>query len=130
MKLTTSTAPLALITLLTIPVAAQNSTGNITSDSYFYGQSPFVAPAALPSNGDAAWTAAYAKAAEFVAQLTQEEKSNLTFGARSQTTGCVGYIPAISRLGFKGLCLQDAGNGVRLADGVNAWDSGLHVGAT
>ncbi|KAH6707820.1 beta-glucosidase-related glycosidase [Leptodontidium sp. MPI-SDFR-AT-0119] len=121
---------IALLAILLLPAAAQNNTGNITSDSYFYGQSPHVSPAALPSGTTDSWAAAYSKAADFVSQLSQEEKSNLTFGVRATRTGCVGYIPPIKRLGFKGICLQDAGNGVRLADGVNAYDSGLHVGAT
>ncbi|KAK0117569.1 hypothetical protein ONS95_011905 [Cadophora gregata] len=121
---------LASLALLVLPVHPQNTTSNITSDSYFYGQSPLVPPAALPSGTTSSWSSAYSKAAAFVSQLSQEEKSNLTFGARATTSGCVGFIPPIERLGFKGLCLQDAGNGVRLADGVNAYDSGLHVGAT
>ncbi|KAH7323579.1 putative beta-glucosidase [Rhexocercosporidium sp. MPI-PUGE-AT-0058] len=120
----------ALLSVLALQASAQNSTGNITSDSYFYGQSPYVAPAALPSGTTDSWAAAYSKAAEFISQLSQDEKSNLTFGVRATRNGCVGFIPPIERLGFKGICLQDAGNGVRLADGVNAYDSGLHVGAT
>lgn len=121
----------ALSFLFTVLVAAVHvSAQNITADSYFYGESPNVPPAPLPSGTTPSWAAAYSKAAAFVAQLTQDEKSNLTFGSTSATTGCVGFIAGIPRLGFKGLCLQDAGNGVRLADGVNAWSSGLHVGAT
>ncbi|CZT42953.1 related to Probable beta-glucosidase M [Rhynchosporium secalis] len=115
-----------VLTVLLLPLhlfsgSAQHATVNITSDSYFYGQSPYVAPAALPSGSSESWTTAYAKAAEFVSQLSQEEKSNLTFGVRATKTRCVGFIAPIERLGFKGICLQDAGNGVRLADGVNAW---------
>ncbi len=125
-----SLSALSLISLLALPIASQDTTGNITSDSHFYGQSPLVPPAPLPSGTTNAWASAYSKAADFVSKLSQEEKSNLTFGVRSQTTGCVGFIPPIERLGFKGICLQDAGNGVRLADGVNAWSSGLHVGAS
>ncbi|KAL2063096.1 hypothetical protein VTL71DRAFT_6168 [Oculimacula yallundae] len=129
--LTTPLRSLILLSFLSHPVLAQNATTpNITSDSYFYGQSPYVAPAALPSGGSESWTSAYSKAADFVSQLSQEEKSNLTFGVRATTNGCVGWIPPIKRMGFKGICLQDAGQGVRNADGVNAWSSGLHVGAT
>jgi len=108
---------------------SSNSPQNITSDTHFYDQSPYVAPVPLPIGTTPSWASAYSKATKFVAQLSQEEKSNLTFGISTET-GCVGYIGPIPRLGFKGLCLQDAGNGVRLADGVNAWASGLHVGAT
>jgi hypothetical protein len=58
-----------------------------------------------------------------------EEKSNLTYGTTSDTNGCSGNIPPIERLGFPGMCLQDAGNGVRGTDFVNGYPSGIHVGA-
>ncbi|KAH6646223.1 glycoside hydrolase superfamily [Truncatella angustata] len=100
----------------------------ITSDTYFYGQSEPVYPTPeLTETG--AWTDAISKAAALVSQLTIEEKVNLTGGVTS-TTGCSGFIPAIDRLGFPGLCLADAGNGVRNTDYVSAWPSGIHVGAS
>ena len=87
----------------------------IQDDSYFYGQSPPVYPSPqITGSGD--WGASYAKAEAFVAQLSLEEKSNLTFGIASTSNGCSGNIPAIARLGFPGMCLQDAGNGVRATD--------------
>jgi beta-glucosidase len=122
-----------------------NST--IVSDSYFYGQSPPVYPAPLAS-GTGEWKAAYQKAKSFVAQLTIEEKVivfrsldeitsklitiqvNLTSGYSDTTNGCAGNIAAIPRLGFPGLCLQDASNGVRGTDLVNGYPSGVHVGAS
>lgn len=112
--------------LLVIPSAFSQ---NITSDTHFYGLSPSIPPAALPTGSTRSWATSYTKAIAFVAQLTQEEKNNLTFG-QSSPNGCVGWIAPIERLGFKGLCLQDAGNGVRLADGVNGWSSGIGVGAS
>lgn len=51
-------------------------------------------------------------------------------GGVSSTTGCSGTIAAIERLGFPGLCLSDAGNGLRSADYVTAWASGWSVGAS
>ena len=36
----------------------------------------------------------------------------------------------IERLGFAGMCLQDAGNGVRNTDFVSSFASGIHVGAS
>lgn len=54
---------------------------------------------------------------------------NLTGGVTS-TTGCSGTIPAIERLDFPGLCLSDAGNGLRSADYVTSWASGWSVGAS
>lgn len=52
----------------------------------------------------------------------------MTAGVASNTS-CAGNIPPIRRLGFPGLCLTDAGNGVRATDFVNAWPSGIHVAA-
>lgn len=48
----------------------------------------------------------------------------------SSNTSCSGNIPAIRRLDFPGLCLSDAGNGLRATDFVNAWPSGVHVAAS
>ncbi|RYP04174.1 hypothetical protein DL764_004625 [Monosporascus ibericus] len=100
----------------------------ITDDTFFYGKSEPVYPTPeTPELG--AWAGAVRKARQFVSQLTLEEKVNLTAGATSQT-GCSGFIPNITRLGFPGMCLTDAGNGVRATDYVNSWPAGLHVGAS
>ena len=63
-----------------------------------------------------------------VSQMTIEEKVNLTGGV-SSTTICSGTIPGIPRLGFPGLCLSDAGNGLRSTNYVDSWASGISVGA-
>lgn len=63
-----------------------------------------------------------------VGEMTLEEKVSLTGGVRS-TNGCAGTIPGIRRLDFPGMCLHDAGQGVRNADFVNAYPAGIHVGA-
>ncbi|RAH50363.1 beta-glucosidase [Aspergillus brunneoviolaceus CBS 621.78] len=101
---------------------------NITSDTYFYGDSPPFYPSP-EGTGTGAWAAAYEKAKSFVAQLTDEEKVNFTAGY-SASNGCSGNIPAVSRLGFPGYCVSDAGNGLRGTDFVNGWASGIHVGAS
>lgn len=54
---------------------------------------------------------------------------SLTTGA-SADNACSGNIPAIQRLGFPGLCLSDAGNGLRATDFVSGWPSGISVGAS
>lgn len=61
--------------------------------------------------------------------MTPAERANLTVGHTS-TTGCGGVTGSAPRVGFPGLCLADAGNGLRNTDFVNGWSSGLHVGAT
>jgi beta-glucosidase len=65
-----------------------------------------------------------------VARMTLEEMNNVTYGLSDPETSCVGVSGGVPRLGFPGLCLQDAGNGVRNTDGVNGYASGLSVGAS
>jgi beta-glucosidase len=61
--------------------------------------------------------------------MTNEEKNNLTYGYTSTTNGCGGNSGGAPRVGFPGICLQDAGNGVRGTDMVNGYASGIHLGA-
>lgn len=93
-----------------------------------YGRSAPVYPTPQTS-GLGEWSTAYAKAKQLVAQMTNYEKNNITYGQTS-TTGCSGVSGTVPRLGFPGLCLQDSGNGVRGTDGVNGYPSGVHVGAS
>ncbi|KAL2864308.1 beta-glucosidase [Aspergillus lucknowensis] len=93
-----------------------------------YGRSEAVYPSP-EIKGRGAWTTAYEKAQSLVARMTDEEKNNITYGYASTTTGCGGTSGSAPRVGFPGMCLQDAGNGVRGTDLVNAYASGLHVGA-
>ncbi len=67
-------------------VYAQNE-NVITTDTYFYGQSPLVLP--QPGTGAGNWSAAYAKAKAFVAQLSIDEKVNFTSGVTAGN-GCSG----------------------------------------
>jgi beta-glucosidase len=60
--------------------------------------------------------------------MTLEEKSNITVGY-TPLTGCSGETGSVPRLNWPGLCLSDAGNGLRATDFVNGWPSGVHVGA-
>ncbi|KAF5862200.1 hypothetical protein ETB97_011905 [Aspergillus alliaceus] len=101
---------------------------NITSDSYFFGQSPPVYPSP-EGTGSGSWAPAYEKARILVASLTPEEKVNLTAGVNADNS-CSGNIPPIPRLNFPGLCVSDAGNGLRGTDHVSAWSSGIHAGAS
>ncbi|CAF3869107.1 unnamed protein product [Rotaria sp. Silwood1] len=64
----------------------------------------------------------------FVAQLTLEEKCNMTSGVKGP---CVGNVLSVSRLNFTGLCFQDAPSGV--GDGVQrstAFPPGIQIAAT
>ncbi|KAG6980877.1 putative beta-glucosidase M [Fusarium oxysporum f. sp. conglutinans] len=98
------------------------------TDASFYGLSPPVYPAPQIKGLDA-WGHAYLKAKKVVDRLTLEEKINITYGPPVALNGCAGTISSIKRVGFPGLCLMDAGNGVRSTDLVNAYASGISVAA-
>ena len=117
---------LALLATLGGYLVSLSAQQDILNDTRFYGQSPNV-PAPIAA-GTGTWADAYAKAKAVVAQLTLQEKVNLTGGVVAEN-GCSGNIPPIQRIGFEGMCLTDAGQGVRATDFVNGWPSGMHVGA-
>ncbi|EHK46741.1 glycoside hydrolase family 3 protein [Trichoderma atroviride IMI 206040] len=102
----------------------------------------FLAVAALPpnsdppqislrthSNGNGQWAHAYRRAEKLVQQMTLEEKANITRGFQSDNI-CAGNTGSVPRLGWPGMCVHDAGNGVRATDMVNSYPSGIHVGAS
>ncbi|OOQ86351.1 putative beta-glucosidase M [Penicillium brasilianum] len=124
-----STKQLALAAAMLSVCGLTHAESDITSDTYFYGQSEAVYPSPN-GTGSGDWAKAYEKAAAMVSKMTLEEKNNLTYGSSNTANGCSGIIPAIPRLGFTGLCLSDAGNGVRDTDFVNSYPSGIHVGAS
>jgi beta-glucosidase len=76
------------------------------------------------------WSEAYDKARDMVSKMTLEEMNNITIGYVNGDNGCVGKSGSVPRLGFPGFCLHDAGNGVRATDGVNAYASGVSIGAS
>ncbi|KAG5659661.1 hypothetical protein KAF25_002220 [Fusarium avenaceum] len=80
-------------------------------------------------SGRGIWKSAYSRAQDFVDKLTLEEKVNVTRGFATDNV-CAGNTGTIPRLGWPGLCLHDAGNGVRATDLVNSYPSALHVGAS
>ncbi|KAG7806207.1 hypothetical protein KL921_004935 [Ogataea angusta] len=94
-----------------------------------YGRSEPVYPSPQISGVDD-WAEALNMAKALVDQMTNEEKNNVTYGYSVTTTGCSGMSGSVPRLNFPGLCLQDAGNGVRGTDMVNSYPAGLHVGAS
>lgn len=62
--------------------------------------------------------------------MTLHEKVNITRGFPSLQNACDGSTGSVPRLGWPGMCLQDAGNGVRGVDLANSYPSGIHVGAS
>ena len=74
------------------------------------------------------WEQAIALAKAFVAQMTLEEKCNMTAGVPGP---CVGTVLSVPRLNFNGLCFQDAPSGV--GDGIQfatAFAPSIQVAAT
>ncbi|KAL2837024.1 glycosyl hydrolase family 3 N terminal domain-containing protein [Aspergillus pseudodeflectus] len=76
------------------------------------------------------WATAYKKTKALVAKMTNDEKNRITYGYRCNITGCSGTSYGAPRVGFPGICLQDAGQGIRGAELVNAYPSGIHAGAS
>ncbi|ORX77166.1 beta-glucosidase [Anaeromyces robustus] len=77
------------------------------------------------------WEEADAKAREWCADLTNEEKINIVHGRENMTGDCVGAIDPIERKGFAGLCLQDGPAGVRLVKGTStSWQASINNAAT
>ncbi|TAQ89066.1 hypothetical protein B7494_g2649 [Chlorociboria aeruginascens] len=80
--------------------------------------------------GDGDWASAYSKATTALAKLTTANKISLVTGVGWQKGPCVGNIAAISAIGFPELCLQDGPLGVRYAQQVTAFPSGITTGST
>lgn len=78
-----------------------------------------------------AWQAAFKKADKFVSQLNPSEKIGMITGTLDlSSSGCIGNIVPIERLGFRGLCLLDGPQALNRADLVSIFPSGLTAAAT
>ncbi|KAF4438677.1 beta-glucosidase G [Fusarium austroafricanum] len=123
--------------LLAAGVNAQNYDGSGRAEDAFswvqpknttilgqYGHSPEV-----PRNNatGAGWEDAFVKAKEFVSKLTLEEKALMVTGTPGP---CVGNIPAIERVGFNGLCLQDGPLAIRVADYASVFQAGVSAASS
>ncbi|TAQ87860.1 hypothetical protein B7494_g3820 [Chlorociboria aeruginascens] len=107
---------------LTSQQALPNSTlFGIKSDPFY--PSPWM-------NGALEWADAYAKAKDFVSQLTLLEKVNITTGVGWEGEQCVGQTGAVPRLGLRSMCMQDSPVGVRDSDYNSVFSSGQSVAAT
>ncbi|EFP74048.2 uncharacterized protein PGTG_00004 [Puccinia graminis f. sp. tritici CRL 75-36-700-3] len=97
------------------------------------GYEEWTSPVVLPSpaqQGHSPWTESIKRAKQFVAQLTLEEKVNLTTGAGVQSR-CVGETGTVPRLGFnQPICLQDGPVGVRFTDFNSVFPAGINAAAT
>lgn len=83
------------------------------------------------ADGGHAWKSAFAKAKAVVAQMTVEEKVNITTGIGFLTTGpCAGINGAVPRLNIPALCLKDGPASVRPAEFVSQFPVEVTVAAT
>jgi beta-glucosidase len=78
--------------------------------------SPIVYPSPQ-TYGAGNWCDSFRRAQVMVANMTLEEMNNVTLGVVDGSNGCVGVSGGAPRSGYPGLCLHDAGNGVRNTDG-------------
>lgn len=95
--------------------------GNITDWSH---------PNEAQGNGTGDWAEAYQLARALVAQMTNEEKQNITTGGGVTTNGCAGFSPGVPRLGYSGMCYDDGPSGTRATEMVNGYPAGIHAGAS
>ncbi|KAL8287847.1 avenacinase [Gaeumannomyces tritici] len=91
-----------------------------------YGTSEPIYPSPEIS-GSGGWEAGLAKAKDFVAQLTPEEKANMVTGTPGP---CVGNIAPVPRLNFTGLCLQDGPATLRQATYVTVFPGGVSAASS
>lgn len=70
------------------------------------------------------------KAREYIQQFSLEERVALATGSGWHQGDCVGNIAPQPQHGFPGICFQDGPLGVRFADGVNVFPSGITLAAT
>ncbi|KAL1877689.1 hypothetical protein Plec18167_004655 [Paecilomyces lecythidis] len=79
------------------------------------------------ATGSGDWENAFSQAKSFTEKLNLTEKIFLVTGVDGP---CVGNIPAIECLGFKGICLQDGPLAIRQASFASVFSAGVSTAAT
>ncbi|GLB44238.1 putative glycoside hydrolase family 3 protein [Lyophyllum shimeji] len=145
-----SSVPSSAIPLSSVPgpVSASSSASNSTTFSPFPTPSQASVPGVYPATDPKtpppvnsplipdfapAWAAAYNKAKKKIAGFTLEEKVSVATGVGWQNGRCVGNVPSVEPAagrGWPGLCLEDSPLGVRFADFVTAFPTGVNTAAT
>ncbi|KAL1613847.1 hypothetical protein SLS54_010253 [Diplodia seriata] len=111
-------------------ISDKQALNNSNPDDALWGAT---SPPFYPSpwmDGSGGWAEAYAKAQEFVKQMTLLEKVNLTTGTGWEAGPCVGNVGPVPRLGLHSLCMQDSPNGIRFTDYNSAFTSGGTIAAS
>ncbi|KAJ7173243.1 beta-glucosidase [Mycena filopes] len=124
----TSVPPPSSTTTSTVSTASTSSTTVSTTTTSSSGSAPSTSGSVL--NISPQWAAAYVKATAAVAKMSLQDKVNLATGVGWENGHCVGNTPAISSIGFPGLCLEDSPVGVRDADLVSVFPAAINVAAT
>lgn len=114
---------------LHVPGALPDVVYAVTPGAPLPVQDPKDGPWLVP-DFEAAWDKAWAKAKEAISTLPLELKVNITTGTGWQNGLCVGNIFPIPNVLPSGICLQDSPLGVRFADGVSAFPTGINAAAT
>jgi beta-glucosidase-like glycosyl hydrolase len=85
-------------------------------------------PYAIINGATRTWDEAIALSKRFAAQMTLEEKCNMTEGVASH---CTGFVSPVPHLNFSGLCFQASQSGVGdSAQFSTAFVGGIHIAAT
>ncbi|KAM3068685.1 beta-glucosidase [Clarireedia jacksonii] len=113
--------------ITTYPGDVDNAT---VSGAQFGQTSPPFYPSPWMKPNVVGWEEAYAKAKDFVSQLTLLEKVNLTTGVGWEGEQCVGQAGSVPRLGLRSMCMQDSPVGVRDTDYNSVFSSGQTVAAS
>ncbi|KAJ7262759.1 beta-glucosidase [Mycena haematopus] len=136
----TDTAVAATQTVITVPISQYPfSAFPLPSQSPVAGVFQLTDPRTPPPVGSSlvpdfahAWAGAYQEAKNKIANLTIDEKVSFGTGVGWQGGRCVGNTPPVGVNGsiFPGLCLEDSPLGVRFADFVTAFPTGINTAAT
>ncbi|KAJ6617970.1 beta-glucosidase [Mycena sp. CBHHK59/15] len=136
----TETAAPSTETVITVPLSQYSfSSFPQPSQSPVAGVSPLTDPRKPPPVGSSlvpdfahAWAGAYQEAKNKIANFTLDEKASIGTGVGWQGGRCVGNTPPIGVNGsiWPGLCLEDSPLGVRFADFVTAFPTGINTAAT
>ncbi|KAJ7735027.1 beta-glucosidase [Mycena metata] len=118
--------PSSTTTSTAISTASTTSSASTAASS----TSSSASPSGTVLNISPQWAAAYAKASPAVAKMSLQDKVNLATGVGWENGHCVGNTPAVSSIGFPGLCLEDSPVGVRDSDLVSVFPAAINVAAT
>ncbi|KAL0933496.1 beta-glucosidase G 2 [Colletotrichum truncatum] len=122
------TAALCLTALILTSAWYANRLSGAGSGSWQARQPPQSPASSSPARK---WNTAVSRATAFTAQLNLTEKTLMVTGQIGlEAGGCIGNIPPIERVGFRGLCLLDGPTALDRADLVSVFPAGLTTAAS